>query len=292
MTTCIIRRVEAPPEILDWSIKAMQHESPDQATSSALTFVMIRFSHLRANLNNENYANNSHAVIADALEVDEMFHEWTMSVPDSFARKSISIPQPDEEVFADYYDVYNDVFMAGIWNSFRSIRIMLHEIIIEHLVRLCSSPEFIAPDEETLWSYRNQMFISKTLINNMCHEVCASVPFYFNYHRRDLETFGQRPPAKAFAGYMLMWPLYTAAVAGRVTAQMREWIAGRLWEVGEVMGVRHARALGSATAEKREIWGLDEQKEEKIEEWVEYTKASATEDYESYCDVPGANYDL
>jgi hypothetical protein len=292
MTTCIIRRVEIPPEILEWSVIAMCHESPNQAASSALSFAIIRFSHLRSNLRDPIYAHDSHLVIADALEIDEMFHEWTMSVPDTFAWTSISIPEPDEEVFANFYDVYNDVFTAGIWNSFRSIRIMLHEILIEHLVRLCSSPYYIVPAEEILVSYRNQIFISKTLINTMCHEVCASVPFYFNYHRRDLETFGVRPPAKALAGYLLMWPLYTAAVAGRVSAQMRKWIAGRLREACEVMGARHAKALGSIAAEKREVWGLDEQmEEERNEDWFEYTKESARGDYESYCDEPMPNYD-
>jgi hypothetical protein len=283
MTTCMIRRVPIPPEILEWTIIAMQHESVDQAASSALTFAIIKFSELRTNLTDSEYANDHHRIVRDALEIDEMFHEWILNVPDSFLRTSISMTEPDEEVFADYYDVYNGVFTAGIWNSFRSLRIMLHEILIEHLVRLCSSPEYSTPDQEIVSSYKAQIFTSKTIINALTHEVCASVPFYFNYHQRDTESFGERPPPKALAGYLLMWPLYTAAVAGRVSAQMRGWIAGRLKDVGDVMGMRHAYALGSVAAEKREMADLEVQKQE--EEWVEYTVESATTDYESYCDT-------
>jgi hypothetical protein len=283
MTSCIILRMPIPQEILDWTIIAMQHESPHQAASSALCFAMIKFSHLYANLEEPNYFNASHVVVADALEIEEMFQEWTMSVPDSILWTSIPIAQPDEEVFADYYDVYADVFAAVTWNGIRSVRMMLHEILIEHLVRLFSNPEFITPDEETLFSYRAQIFASKTLINNLTHQVCASVPFYFNYHRRDFEACGERAPAKSLAGYLLMWPLYTAAVAGRVSAQMREWIAGRLREVGEVMGVRHGRALGDVAAEKREVWGLELGTEEREDCWVGYTKDSWAVDYESYC---------
>ncbi len=65
-------------------------------------------------------------------------------------------------------------------------------------------PEFITLDGEILAPYTAQTSTSKTLINNMTHEVCASVPFYFNYHKRDPEGFGERPPAKASAGYLLM----------------------------------------------------------------------------------------
>lgn len=260
----------------------MQHESVDQATSSALVFVMIKFSEMRSNLTCSEYANDPQRVVTDALEIDEMFYEWTLSVPESFIWTPVSNPEYDEEVFADYYDVYHDVFTAGVWNSFRTIRIMLHEILIEHLVTLCSHPEYIAPNRDLLSSYKAQIFTSKTLINNLTHEVCASVPYFFNFHQRDTENFGARPPPKALAGYLLMWPLYTAAVAGRVSAQMREWIAGRLKDVGDVMGVRHAYALGSLAAVRREMSDLEVQMEK--EEWEEYTRDSATRDYESYCD--------
>jgi hypothetical protein len=281
MMACIIRRVPIPTEIFDWTMLSVQYESANQAASSALVFIMIKFSELRTNLAALHYANDPHRVIADALEIDERFYEWTLSVPESFNWTSVSIAEPDEEVFADYYDVYHDVFTAGVWNSFRSIRMMLHEIIIEHLVVLCSSPEYITPSPEVLSSYRAQLFTSKTIINTLTHEVCASVPYYFNYHQRDMENFGERPPPKAVAGYLLMWSLYTAAVAGRVSAQMREWISGRLKDIGDVMGVRHAYALGSVAAVKREMSDLEVQREK--EEWDEYTMESATKDYESYC---------
>jgi hypothetical protein len=79
-----------------------------------------------------------------------------------------------------------------------------------------------------------------------------------------------------------MWPLYTAAVAGRVSAQMRRWIAKRLKDIGDVMGMKHAYALGSVVGVKREV-ELEVQKE--AEEWEEYTKESAGDGYESYCDA-------
>jgi len=283
MTTCIIRRVPIPREIFDWTMLAMQHESVDQAATSALVFVMIQFSELRTNLGIPEYANNSGRVVSDALEIDEMFIEWALNVPASFLRIPIHIAEPDEEVFADYYDVYHDVFTAGVWNNFRSIRIMLHEILIEHLVVLCSNPEHIPANRELLSSYKGQIFTSKSVICTLTHEVCASVPFHFNYHLRDIENFGERPAVKSLAGYLLMWPVYTAAVAGRVSAQMREWIAGRLKDIGDVMGVRHAYALGAMAGVKKEMSVVALEKE-KMECWEGYSVNSATKDYQSYCD--------
>lgn len=284
MTTCIVRRVAPPPEILDWTMRAMQYESIDQAASSAISFSVARFSELRSNLADPQYTYYLHSIVNDALEIDQQFHEWTLNVPSSFLRTSAVIPVPDEEVFGDYYDLYQDVFTAGVWNSVRSIRIMLHEIFIEHIVKLCSSPEYITPNCEILSLYRAQIRTSKIMIDTLTHEICASVPFYFNYHRRDLGNFGKRPQPKAVAGYLLMWPLYTAAVAGRVSAQMRRWIAERLKNIGDVMGMRHAYALGSVVGVKREV-ELELEVQKEAEEWEEYTKESAGDGYESYCDA-------
>jgi hypothetical protein len=86
MANCIIRRVAVPPEIFDWTMLAMQHESVDQAASSTLVFIMIRFSELRRNLEIPDYASDPHRVVSDALEIDEMFYEWALTVPESHCR--------------------------------------------------------------------------------------------------------------------------------------------------------------------------------------------------------------
>jgi hypothetical protein len=284
MTTCLVRRVKPPPEVLGWTIQAMQYESIDQAASSALSFSVARFSELRSNLADPQYTYDIHSIVNDALEIDQQFQEWAVNVPSSFLWTSVVILVPDEEVFSDYYDLYNDVFTAGVWNSCRSIRIMLHEILIEHIVKLCSSAEYVTPNCEILSLYRAQICTSKTMIDTLTHEICASVPFYFNYHRRDLGNCGERPQPKAVAGYLLMWPLYTAAVAGRVNAQMRRWIAERLKDIGDVMGMKHAYALGSVVGVKREV-ELELEVQKEAEEWKQYTKESAGDGYESYCDA-------
>jgi hypothetical protein len=291
MTTCLVRRVKAPPEILGWTMQAMQYESIDQAATSVLSFSVAKFSELRSKLADPQYTYDPYSVVNDALEIEQQLQEWTLNVPSSFFWTSVPIPAPDEEVFADYYDLYHDVFTAGTLNSIRGIRIMLHEILIEHIVKLCSSPEYITPNCK-IRSYRAQICTSKIMIDTLTHEICASVPFYFNYHRRDLENFGVRPQPKAVAGYLLMWPLYTAAVAGRVSAQMRRWIAERLKDIGDVMGMKHAYALSLVVGIKREVL-LEAQKEaeeweehtKEAEEWEEHTKESASDGYESYCDA-------
>src|SRR5258707_1181865 len=154
MISCIVRRAPIPQEIFNWIMLTKQHESVNQAASSALTFVMIKFSEMRTSLAEPDYANNPRRVVADALAIDGLFYEWTLNVPEPFIWTPVFIAEPDEEVFADYYDVYYDVFTAGVWNSFRSIRIILHEILIEQLVILCSSPEYITPNKEILASYK------------------------------------------------------------------------------------------------------------------------------------------
>ena len=55
------------------------------------------------------------------------------------------------------------------------------------------------------------------------------------------------------SGNLLLWCLYTAAVAGNISDVMRVWIVGKLTAIYEVMGIRQALGLIKVLSEKREI---------------------------------------
>jgi hypothetical protein len=91
----------------------------------------------------------------------------------------------------------------------------------------------------------------------MTIEICASVPFFFNYHKKDIQTHVQVP---AMSGHLLLWCLYSVAVAGNISDVMRIWILGRLKAIYEIMAIRQALGLIEVLSEKREItvWEANE----------------------------------
>ena len=57
----------------------------------------------------------------------------------------------------------------------------------------------------------------------------------------------------AMSGNLLLWCLYTAAVAGNISDMMRFWIVGKLKAIAETMGIRNALGLVKVLSKKREV---------------------------------------
>jgi hypothetical protein len=244
-----------PPEILNWSRIVMQHESPEHQTTSCLSSVVGRFCAFRNKVQECEGPIEFHAIVSEGLEIDQDFVRWTTQTTPEFQYTKITLSEPHYEVFSDYYYIYKDIFLGTVWNNWRCMRIMLHEMLVTHLLQLC---EHLANStenhsKELFTSYRNQITISRSIIDDMALGICASTPFFFNFHKQDLHDIRVRPPAQSLGGSQLMWPLYTAGVAGRVSKEMRCWIAGRLRCIADMMGIRHAAALAFAVEQSKEI---------------------------------------
>jgi hypothetical protein len=279
-----------PPEIMNWSGITMQYETPEHQTTSCMSFVVGRFCALRNKVHECNDYREFSAIVAEGLEIDEQFIEWAAQTTLGFQYTQITLSEPHHEVFSNYYYIHKDIFVASAWNNWRSLRIILHGMLVTHILRLCELLANSTDDhnKELFATYRDQLAISRSVIEDMALDICASIPFFFNFHKQDLHDMWVRPPAQAFGGTMLMWPLYTAGVAARVSQEMRCWIAGRLRFIADSMGIRHAAALGWAVEQTKEIciWEeepldyitqMEEENEREVkveneEEWDGYTR--------------------
>lgn len=258
-----------PPELPAWTKIAMQYENPYHAALSALSLLVIKVCDLRARLCDPTYYKDPHRIVADALALDGKFQDWALTLPPAFAWATINVPESDPEVFEGFYNVYEDIFAASSWNSYRLVRIRLHEVLLMHLFRLCEEQDLGGSFSDVPSVYRSQISASRSVMHSLTREICASVPYFLNHHLRDREK-GYWTPPKAIVGYMLMWPLYTAVIAGKASSQMREWIAGMLVHIGVVMGVRHAGALGVVVRERREVCVWESRGED--DDWDRCTK--------------------
>lgn len=57
----------------------------------------------------------------------------------------------------------------------------------------------------------------------------------------------------AASGNALIWPLYAAAVTGMVSPIMRQWVAGRLMLIAEVIGIKQAVLLANSLLGTKDI---------------------------------------
>ncbi|MCJ1314939.1 hypothetical protein MMC15_000253 [Xylographa vitiligo] len=242
---CMQRRARVPDDIAEWTLYAMAYETEGEIIESNLSFIVIKFCNLRASMDSFHDYRDSARVVSAAFNIDAELADWATRCPIQYVYNTVTIQSPSESVFSDYYHTYETIWAAWAWNSYRSIRILLNEMLLEQLAHLSQYP-FDYPeayDEYSVLPYETQILCCKSLLVQLTQDICASVPFYLGYHNRHdgLES-SQVPPAAA-GGNLLLWPLYTAACTNVVSDISRSWVIGRLENIAEVMGIRQATAL-------------------------------------------------
>jgi hypothetical protein len=253
--------VSVPAHIHEWSRVAHQYESAEEQINSNLSEIVINFTNLRASMAGFRDFSNSAAIVSAALQIDSDLAAWATECPLHYVYNTITMKERSESVFADYYHVYPNIWIATTWNHYRSIRMLVNELILEHLSHL-NQNQFVYQDPGQDFSilYENRMLFSKSVLVQMTQDICASVPYYLNYQDPGRTDDPINNPPKAAGGNLLLWPLYTAAVTEVVSDVMRSWVVGRLKAIAEIMGIRQATALAHVLSLKKEIdvWEVED----------------------------------
>lgn len=228
-----------------------------------------------------------------------MLQTWLTNAPPCFSY-AIVPAEPSDDVYDDHYHVYQSVGTASMVNHYRCIRIILHEILISQIIHLLQCED--SPEQQLY--YTSELQNSQALIRELKDEVCASVPFYFNYHKERTGTSqalllhpkrkdssltlrsidlpnAPKPAVRAINGSFLLWSLYTIGVSGKISVRMRKWIVGRIEAIGERMGIRHAVGIAHVLGMGKEISVWDDTKIEvpmDDEGWDGSTKVVSTSD--------------
>jgi hypothetical protein len=189
-------------------------------------------------------------MVASALAVEAELAAWGSNVPPEYVYTPVSLKKSSPEVLSWHYDVYSNIGTASVWNHYRSVRILVHEIILYQLARQARiSPQ----DHYSLSANAIQTQMSKAMLTTIMNGVCDSVPFYLHYHIHGDNWASMQPMPKAATVIFILWPLYCSAVSQYVSDEMLSWITGRLEKIAEVTGVRQAAALAHTMRMRSDI---------------------------------------
>lgn len=200
---------------------------------------------------------NSAAIVSAALMIEASLATWAADNP--YGYNTVPLMARSDAVFADYYHTYSSILTATSWNSYRSVRILLNELLIVQLSHLSQSEfQYEDEDEEFLnlaqdsklllqQQYQSQIFHSRAVIVQLTQDICASVPYYLSDAPSGGHLLIEHPQSeqlpRAACGNLLLWPLFTAACTNMVSNVMRTWVVQRLEKIADVAGIQQARAL-------------------------------------------------
>lgn len=194
-------------------------------------------------------------LIDECRSLDSVLKKWPSQMPAEwkYCREGPVYDSPGENAYeqAETYlgaiDQYYDVWVAGVWNSWRCARMFVNAIIMrcyswlsaESTDDVLEEPDFIHAQQT---------------MQEMADDICASVPFHLGHglptcmadpflppeHFR--EAMKQRQ-GNGLTAYFLLWPLFVARSASTISQTQRAWIRGRLVAMATRFGIHQARSL-------------------------------------------------
>jgi len=262
--------------------------------------IVDRFTLFRSSINDGTMV-DSGDIIDGAMKFDAEILEIFENVPPEWLYETVYDAGGSKCIYDGVYNIYYDYWIAQIWNSMRTVRMMLHEVILQQLfIGLSTSPLIFAN-----LPYTTQFHLSTSAITKMRDDILRSVPQHIGYVTRNPYFFNSSynqnpsttsttfddpfstlypstpltssppvtltPPSNpsTIGGYFLLWPLF---VCGRVrinTPQTFQFIVHHLDYISSVMGIQQGATLAAFLIANRRTdmstWGpgtqLEDQKE-------------------------------
>ncbi|KAK3392217.1 hypothetical protein B0T20DRAFT_50313 [Sordaria brevicollis] len=189
--------------------------------------------------------------------LDQEIASWLLALPPNLRFKTLCWLSPEEvgltsgrqypdlEAFPGRIDMYPDFVTAGIWNTARTVRLVLASINIR-ITAWLNSPA----DYRTTAEYAT----SKAICEGTIAEVISSVPYHLGWHTKQEGLFdndtdrsgfacGQENTIKALPAWFLIWTLTCVKNHDMTSDEQRIWVKGRLRFIGDHVGLKYAHVV-------------------------------------------------
>ncbi|KAL8999451.1 MAG: hypothetical protein Q9188_005878 [Gyalolechia gomerana] len=186
-----------------------------------------------------------------ATKVETQLSTWPAGVVDEWwwkpSRTFDNLPSHERNLFAynRRVDIYHDIWVASIWNSYRSAVLMIQYTVLQTLGML--NPPPLSREAARIVTAINK-------VQELVDDICGTVPFNLG-----TKTFGgpadrkevrypddgttkpsndYRRSASGLGGWFLMEPLKTAAHAIALREGQQEWILKQIERIQRIYTIR------------------------------------------------------
>ncbi|KAF2711043.1 hypothetical protein K504DRAFT_404180 [Pleomassaria siparia CBS 279.74] len=236
LTACMHQNIPVPTALLQTSLNfrssAIRSEWQHQnvASPNSMSDMSFRVIDLRAAIANGEIF-DAQIIHAKALEIESDLVSWRWTLPNGWRYDTIR-NRSEPEAFMGMGHVYRSRWIAEIWNNWRTLRIVVNQIIIQ--TQLC------LPVSSTSREAR-----ARSIIKQLSTDICISTTSFTNTPRV----------------LSLVRPLYLVASEHVNHLDMRRFAASLMQKIGVDMGVQQATLLASTlSAELKEDFVLGSEK--------------------------------
>jgi len=192
----------------------------NNANQKSMADMSFRLVNLRAAVKNGEVI-DPQAIREAALELDGDLDAWGANVPPGWGYTTIDASEaPVGTCFEGKRHMYSNLWYAKDWNSWRILRILVNQIVIQNEAR------WRVPDSD-------QKSIALSIIREMSIGICISTA-----------SFTGSPRARA-----LIRPLYIVSEEKLNAPSVRFWAVKQLRRINVSMGIRQAGLLADTVSQ-------------------------------------------
>ncbi|QPC78128.1 hypothetical protein HYE68_008880 [Fusarium pseudograminearum] len=271
ITTCHQLQEPFPFEVSKWSQWAEPHQPEAYIPVNRLSQINEGLASTRAKLKYLGIT-DPEIISQSLMPFDRMMEQWAEELPPIWEAKvmceGIGVMMLKKSVIEDgnpinrdlQHDIYNDPWIAYIWNSYRNARLLIHESIIIATLKHGSQEQ-----KETLHS-------SFTILRRMADEIGYSAAYHLGHRRQDDITMhhpqtGHLYNTPAPGGFLLLWPLFFAAIQRTSPRDQRLWVAGIIRQVGRQMGLQIALSMAGLLEKDEKEFAFPDEETFLLGEW-------------------------
>ncbi|KAF2260281.1 hypothetical protein CC78DRAFT_28884 [Lojkania enalia] len=219
---CMQQRISVPTALIETSYRFQtstirrQWQEESVASPNSIFSTSFRVIDIAATLE------GGQAVQEAIRDINNELESWKAGL---LSHWNYTIMNGEGEVAGDQYSgmvhSYPSLWIAEAWNNWRILRIMVNQLILQNEV----------PQNP---GYSERIATAISVIQEMCSDICISVPSFGNTQRI----------------LSLIRPLYVVALEGLNPEYMRTFAVERLRHIGASMGIRQACLLADSIIQK------------------------------------------
>ncbi|KUJ15381.1 uncharacterized protein LY89DRAFT_111541 [Mollisia scopiformis] len=261
LINCLQRGVALPSHIQEYMTAAIKLVgTPDPAF--VINDCMMHFANLRASVLSGKLT-DQHEILRLSLELDAKLLDIVINVPPGWEYQTITTLEQSDVAYKGRYHLYYDYWIAMIWNALRSLRLLIHELIRDILLKGFAQrpPTFHSTEHtaqfqistDTLYQHQEEILLSAAQhMNNFPKAQDLSV--YKSVTSIPLIAYNElHAPLRMSGGSFLIWPLWHAGILDISTEEVRRFAIKNLNFIGDTMGIQQAFVLAKSVEERLDI---------------------------------------
>ncbi|KAK9357767.1 hypothetical protein V1504DRAFT_436432 [Lipomyces starkeyi] len=233
---CIQRHKNLPLAMIEYPESCRAYLSELEQPACSLASIVTRFIALWASLGPQSFA-DSNAIIQCALGIENDLKNWALELPESWEFRAAPFSGEVEDFTGCMEHDYSNRFIANSWSWYRTVRMLVNDILVEHLPsRVCTAVEYELHLADLL-----------STLSQLSTEIRSSASYF-------LQVFDSHRNTSRFhihGAFTLLWPLKVVGSSRGSSEALYLWAVSTLQNIWQCLGIKMALEMANQVIEDR-----------------------------------------